>query len=64
VALRAHFTIRPRSFLGNALEPVTAYLVDAELLEVSQAEDRAAICGAIGKLLALLMAAERLRRDA
>jgi hypothetical protein len=36
------------------LEPVTAYLVDAELLQLGQVEDRQAIGNAIRELLHLL----------
>jgi hypothetical protein len=39
------------------LEPVTAYLVDAELLQLAQVEDRAAIGNAIRELLHLLIIA-------
>lgn len=37
------------------LEPATQYLIDAELLQVAQAEDRRAIGVAIGRLLDLLL---------
>jgi len=46
------------------IEPVTEYLIDAELLELGQVEDRQAIGIAIGKLLDLLIAVEQLRRHA
>jgi len=46
------------------LEPVTSYLVDAELLQLGQVEDRAAIGNAIRELLHLLIIAQHLRRHA
>jgi hypothetical protein len=46
------------------IEPVTKYLVDAELLQPAQIEDRQAIGVAIRNLLDLLIAAQHLRRDA
>jgi hypothetical protein len=42
------------------LEPVTTYLVDAELLQLGQVEDRAAIGNAIRELLHLLIIAQHL----
>jgi hypothetical protein len=47
-----------------SLRPVTEYLVDANLLQPAQVEDRQAIGVAIQNLLDLLMAAQHLRRDA
>jgi hypothetical protein len=43
------------------LEPVTAYLVDAELLQLGEIENREAIAAAIGRLINLLIAAQHLR---
>jgi hypothetical protein len=43
------------------LQPVTEYLVNAELLRLDQIEDRQAIGAAIRKLLDLLLAAEHSR---
>jgi len=62
---------RAREKVGRAIIPVeigteavTAYLVDAELLQLAHVEDRQAIGIAIGNLLDLLIAAEHLRRHA
>jgi hypothetical protein len=45
------------------IEPTTSYLVDAELLQLAQVEDRAAIAVAIRDLLDVLVA-QHLRRHA
>ena len=47
--------------VGINLVPVSEFLIESELLDVSQAEDRKAIGLSIEKLLELLMGARRLR---
>jgi len=62
---------RTREKAGRAIVPVeidteavTAYLVDAKLLQLAQVDDRAAIGVAIRDLLDLLIANQYLRRNA
>jgi hypothetical protein len=46
------------------IQPVTEYLVDAGILQLTQIEDRAAIGVAIRDLIGLLIAAQHLHRHA
>jgi hypothetical protein len=46
------------------IEKTTEYLIDAELLQLAQVEDREAIGVAIRDLIDLLIAAQHLRRHA